>query len=615
VSNSNRKFNWRRLLALAALFFLAWFLWQLFGPSAPIIDSKETTHIVAPLRPDGLPDYVTHLSDKSRAGVTQENNAAVLMWQVFGPGQQDSAIDASHWQQIVKEFQLPTNNPNSYFEEPLSEPTATLVGDWLYENSPDWKRAEAAPINPDYPLLTHTDLGYESITRTMNAPWRAADLPPLAEWVEVNNDAIDLLVEASQRPKLYTPLELPAAYDKHYLIATMPMNGIMRSRATARVLIVRAMFHLGEGRHAEAWQDLLAIHRWARLIAQGPTTVDQLVGVAVDGIACHGDAALLASGDLPLNVARQIHEDLSGLAPVANLAVVFDQGERLYFLDAIVAYRKRGVGNLVADNFFIDLETGKSKDPDWREPLLNRVSADWNVGLAEGNRWFDRLAAAAQLPKFTDRKQEISRIESEIRSRESTLRKPKYLIAAAFSYRMRNDLLATAMIAAFSPSFRAAMEAIDRGQATLELTQLTAALAVYRAEHNEYPDRLDQLVPDVLPQLPLDLYHDKPFVYQRTADGYLLYSCGPNGNDDGGSGQFSNTLAGRPIDSLPESDQAAAQEKIPGSADDISIRVPTPPFKLPETTRRPVTVGHSKVLIPLLCSRVLRHKLNRRSRA
>ena len=53
------------------------------------------------------------------------------------------------------------------------------------------------------------------------------------------------------------------------------------------------MWHLGEGRADEAWQDLLAVHRIGRLTAQGQTLVEQLVGIAIDGIARERTLALL----------------------------------------------------------------------------------------------------------------------------------------------------------------------------------------------------------------------------------------------------------------------------------------------------------------------------------
>src|SRR5690606_2729655 len=69
--------------ALLLLFVL--FLYQLFGPNPAIVVSKPTTHITAPLKPDGLPDYAQHLRDVYRTGVTPENNAAVVLWQHLWP--------------------------------------------------------------------------------------------------------------------------------------------------------------------------------------------------------------------------------------------------------------------------------------------------------------------------------------------------------------------------------------------------------------------------------------------------------------------------------------------------------------------------------------------------
>ena len=63
---------------LGAFFLL--FLFLLFGPDPPIVISKQTTHVITPLRRNGLPDYLEWLRQERRKGVTSENNAAVLLW-------------------------------------------------------------------------------------------------------------------------------------------------------------------------------------------------------------------------------------------------------------------------------------------------------------------------------------------------------------------------------------------------------------------------------------------------------------------------------------------------------------------------------------------------------
>jgi hypothetical protein len=73
-----------------------------------------------------------------------------------------------------------------------------------------------------------------------------------------------------------------------------------------------------------------------------------------------------------------------------------------------------------------------------------------------------------------------------------------------------------------------------RNEARTRLLQTDLAILAFQLEHNRYPDRLDELVPSLLREIPVDPYCDKPLIYRREGDEYLLYSAGPNGVDDGG---------------------------------------------------------------------------------
>ncbi len=69
----------------------------------------------------------------------------------------------------------------------------------------------------------------------------------------------------------------------------------------------------------------------------------------------------------------------------------------------------------------------------------------------------------------------------------------------------------------------------------LDATLTLFALNEYHCRNDAYPDTLDQLVPEFLPRLPIDYADRQPLRYRRTAEGFLLYSIGQNGVDDGGS--------------------------------------------------------------------------------
>lgn len=60
----------------------------------------------------------------------------------------------------------------------------------------------------------------------------------------------------------------------------------------------------------------------------------------------------------------------------------------------------------------------------------------------------------------------------------------------------------------------------------------------YREETGRYPENLEGLLPADWPEVYQDPFaSDKSFKYRTTTDGFLLYSVGENGVDDGGDFQ------------------------------------------------------------------------------
>ncbi|GBD36702.1 hypothetical protein HRbin36_01830 [bacterium HR36] len=76
--------------------------------------------------------------------------------------------------------------------------------------------------------------------------------------------------------------------------------------------------------------------------------------------------------------------------------------------------------------------------------------------------------------------------------------------------------------------------ATGRMEELSRLTKVSLALALFRAEKGQFPDRLEALVPCYLPRLEPDLFSGQPPICRRTPRGYVLYSVGADGRDDGG---------------------------------------------------------------------------------
>jgi hypothetical protein len=73
-------------------------------------------------------------------------------------------------------------------------------------------------------------------------------------------------------------------------------------------------------------------------------------------------------------------------------------------------------------------------------------------------------------------------------------------------------------------------------QVDLDEATLACALERYRLANGKYPDTLDALVPQIIQTVPHDIINGEPLHYRLTDDGgFLLYSVGWNGTDDGGA--------------------------------------------------------------------------------
>lgn len=78
-------------------------------------------------------------------------------------------------------------------------------------------------------------------------------------------------------------------------------------------------------------------------------------------------------------------------------------------------------------------------------------------------------------------------------------------------------------------------------------TQAVIAMVQYRAAHAAWPERLDDLSPEYLRQVPVDAYTGMYLKYGLTEAGVpRLYSVGRDMQDDGGSTEPVESGGGRP---------------------------------------------------------------------
>ncbi len=492
-------------------------------PRMAITISKETTYITEPLDEDGYPDYVAALNQRCSRGVTPENNAAVLFWKAMGPAGIPTERREKH-AKMLGMARLPEKGDYYRSSDKFAAAEAS-------KNKENEESVEALLNNPFYNQMELAEA----------RPWSREEFPRLAEWLDANERPMTLLAEASRRPRRFDPW-FP---DKGDFSIFLDLETVSCYRNVVHAFHIRAMQRTHEKKTAEAWSDLMVCHRLARLFGQGATLVESLLAVTLEDMAQAGDRALLHFGKPNSDQTAKMLREWSSLPPVFDLVTVQDVGERFFFLSCAVTYARLPVADRNAR--IVKLETfGLLGDEESiAKPILDVLGdaeIDWDTVLRLGNSWCDRLVEVYRKPLQAERQAAIADMEKELKVMEASVKDVQSLkkLTGDRLRKVGSEQIAKVFVLRFCESLLSCPNTMTKlFSMRTELTKTAFALSQYRLAHGGYPRKLAELAPQYLPQVPKDIFqNDAELHYQRQPEGYLIYSVGPNGRDDGGKNGY-----------------------------------------------------------------------------
>jgi hypothetical protein len=286
-------------------------------------------------------------------------------------------------------------------------------------------------------------------------------------------------------------------------------------------------------------------------VGRGPTLIEGLVGIALDAIASTAEMVFLDRARPNDKRLRACIRDLGKLPPVPSMTEKVGWGERFMFLDVVTMIDRHGVKCLEGLSV-VGL-------PARADPRAERIleDIDWGPALRNANGWYDRLVAALREKSRADREKKLDQIELELKALKKKLVDGGSLAVLLAKGKktpaQRGKVIGDLLITLLMPALRKVQAAVDRTRQTEANLSVAFALARYQHQHKRYPKSLNALMPKYLSQIPQDIFAGKPLHYFAKDKGYLLYSVGLNGKDEGGRG----------YDDMP-------------AGDDLSVRMPLP---------------------------------------
>ena len=457
------------------------------GAKPKITVGKETTYLLGPLRADGSVDYVAAYDREIGAGVKTDENAYVLIVQVTGP----QSIPANQGPALFKRLGIdPLPAKGSYF---VSFP------DYLKTQPP----GKQSPGDLD---------------EAVKGPWKEADFPAVAAWLKANDRPLALLAEAVRRPKYY----LPAMIEGNSGLLSLLLPDLQPSIRLGAALTARAMLKISCGESEAAWQDALILYRLSRLMGQPPHVMSQLVGGTLENWANRVlTQILLVKSNLPKAEARRMLAELHALPPWQPDALARAmRGERLMCLDAL--------SHAMRSSDAVGEITGTKSS--------TNLHYDAGNVLRIMNGWYDRICETVEQPDYPTRIKAVKALAADYEKlcMEVEENNNAPLVAFLLGRTDSNKAVANLALAIFFPATKRILAEETSVEERTEMSQIALALAAFKDEKGAFPQKLAELAPGYLPKVPNDLFIGQPLKYSRTANGYLLYSVGPNMKDDGG---------------------------------------------------------------------------------
>lgn len=470
---------------------------------------KETTRITGPLDKDGRVDFEAALNERLREGVTPENNAVVLLLEAIGPHPGNAKVPAAVY-------------------DLLKSPAPAEKGDYFLSDDRFLRKQGGENLDQRMRKML------EDMEMACERPWSAEKYPDIAAWLKANEKPLAVATQASKRTHYYYPLVSARVDGKSQGLVSAQISPLQPIRGIAASLCARAMLRVEQKRYDDAWQDLLACHRLARLTGNGGTLIEALVGMALENIARQADLAFIDAAPLDAKKLQACLADLQKLPPMPGLADKIDLTERFCALEAVTLVDRDGMKQL-------ELLAGRISEPDLATKTIGNwilSGAQYDPALRKMNRFYDRMTTALRGSDRAVRMRDLDAVVTDLKALKTSVTEAndiaKTILTSSSIAEAKGKWVGDVLISLIVPATIRVQNAADRREQNERNLHIAFALAAYQADQKRYPQTLDALAPKYLASVPGDLFSGKALVYRPSKGGYLLYSVGPNGEDDEG---------------------------------------------------------------------------------
>lgn len=294
-------------------------------------------------------------------------------------------------------------------------------------------------------------------------------------------------------------------------IWSVDLEHLSKLRAVARILALEALIASVEGRPDDAVAAVSDMVPLADSLKMEPVIISQLVRIAIIGIAAEAVENSVNRGSFSDEQLARFSEVLAkSLPPV----------EKERILDRALIAEETNIRFAVSPRYLLKMDTSLEKTPGGRvlyQALLPVLEFSDFTGFAQTLCGY----------KF-ERVRERAKTEAENRTGDVFYKEDDRWL--------KHVGVSGVMLAVVLPAIERTYESEWRVRMNLDMAVTGVAVERFRMAEGKLPERLEELAPKYLDEVPRDMYNEgKPISYRVDDDGgFVVYSWGRNERDDRG---------------------------------------------------------------------------------
>jgi len=344
----------------------------------------------------------------------------------------------------------------------------------------------------------------------------------IKKWLKEQKEPLDLLVAGTEKPYYWQKY---ANKQNTTEMMSVLLPHLSEFRKLTQSLCWLAHLRADQGRHQDAFSNIKSCYRLGQHI-KGDNTflIEQLVGMAIEALAAQRLRDILSEYEIDSTVLTELQKDLEQIITGEDFTVSFE-AEKLSMYDVIqrcFTEDRLGGGHLCLQEF---------------KQIVPLIGFGGFEDIIEGRDWTTPLHILFTHPNKQETREMVDRYYAF--GNKMAHKTPAQIHSEDIDF--EEEFLEMAegniLLEIFFPAFGRIIELGHRNKTDTEALVTIIALLRYKNDKGLYPENLQELIlitTGYSKKVPMDLYSDKPLVYKKTDDSFILYSIGENFKDDGG---------------------------------------------------------------------------------